>query len=142
MYFYQIVSSRLSYIRSKCTCNCMYSVQQLTHTAHRITLHSTRFVFDPSQYDGLPLNVMALMPVLIHHFDQPTEFCIKVVSNIQQVRACMYISPITCSVCVIVDRCTYHMTNAPYIMCTLPVMFHTQMIFPCFVGVYLCGPPL
>ena len=51
----------------------------------RITLHSTRSVFDPSQFAGLPLNVMALMPVLVHHFDQPTEFCIKVVSEIQQV---------------------------------------------------------
>ena len=51
----------------------------------RITLHSTRSVFDPSQFAGLPLNVMALMPVLVHHFEQPTEFCIKVVSEIQQV---------------------------------------------------------
>lgn len=42
-------------------------------------------MFDPSQFAGLPLNVMALMPVLVHHFDQPTEFCIKVVSEIQQV---------------------------------------------------------
>ena len=42
-------------------------------------------MFDPSQFAGLPLNIMALMPVLVHHFDQPTEFCIKVVSAIQQV---------------------------------------------------------
>ena len=39
---------------------------------------------------------MSLMPVLIHHFDQPTEFCIKVVSNIQQVS--LYTIPITCSI--------------------------------------------
>ena len=44
-------------------------------------------MFDPSQFAGLPLNVMALMPVLVYHFDQPTEFCIKVVSEIQQVHA-------------------------------------------------------
>ena len=53
---------------------------------HRITLFSTRAVFDPTQYVGLPLNIMALMPVLIHHFDQPSQFCLQVVSNIQQVR--------------------------------------------------------
>lgn len=53
--------------------------------SHRVTLFSTRMVFDPSQYAGLPLNIMALMPVLVHHFDQPTPFCVNVVSNIQQV---------------------------------------------------------
>ena len=52
----------------------------------RMTLFSTRAVFDPSQYAGLPLNIIALMPVLVHHFIQPTEFCIKVVSKIQEVR--------------------------------------------------------
>lgn len=51
----------------------------------RVTLFSTRPVFDPTRYAGLPLNIMALMPVLVHHFDQPTQFCAKVVSNIQQV---------------------------------------------------------
>lgn len=61
--------------------------------AHRITLHSTREIFDPSQYSGLPLNIMALMPVLVYHFDSPTEHCIKVVSNIQQVcHACTHLS--------------------------------------------------
>jgi len=52
----------------------------------RVTLFSTRSVFDPTRYSGLPLNIMALMPVLVHHFDQPTQFCSKVVSNIQQVK--------------------------------------------------------
>ena len=47
-------------------------------------------MFDPSQFAGLPLNIMALMPVLVHHFDQPTEFCVKVVSEIQQVYIAAY----------------------------------------------------
>lgn len=55
--------------------------------APRVTLFSTRAVFDPTEYVGLPLNIMSLMPVLVHHFDKPTPFCVKVVSSIQQVRS-------------------------------------------------------
>ena len=50
-----------------------------------ITPFSTQPVFDPSQYSGLALNIMALMPVLVHHFSKPTSFCIKAVANIRQV---------------------------------------------------------
>ena len=47
-----------------------------------ITPHSTQRVFDPSQYAGLALNIMALMPVLVHHFSGPTPFCRSAVDNI------------------------------------------------------------
>ena len=50
-----------------------------------ITPFSTKLIFDPSQYGGLPLNIMALMPLLVHHFSSPTPFCLKAVSNIRQV---------------------------------------------------------
>ena len=48
--------------------------------------HPCSPIFDPSQYAGLPLNIVALLPVLAYHFDNPTEFCLKAVSNIQKVR--------------------------------------------------------
>ena len=50
-----------------------------------ITPFSTQPVFDPSQHGGLPLNIMALMPVLVHHFNEPTAFCLSAVASIKQV---------------------------------------------------------
>ena len=50
-----------------------------------ITPYSTQPVFDPSKYNGLSLNIMALMPLLVHHFSKPTELCIKAVTNIKLV---------------------------------------------------------
>jgi len=50
-----------------------------------ITPYSTQRVFDSSQYAGLPLNIIALMPVLVHHFSGPTAFCQRAVVNIRQV---------------------------------------------------------
>lgn len=50
-----------------------------------ITPFCTQPVFDPSRYSGLPLNIIALMPVLVHHFSKPTAFCLKAISNIRQV---------------------------------------------------------
>jgi hypothetical protein len=49
-----------------------------------ITPFCTKPIFDPAQYSGLPLNIMALMPLLVHHFSNPTPFCLKAVSNIRQ----------------------------------------------------------
>ena len=50
-----------------------------------ITPFCTMPIFAPSQYSGLPLNIMALMPFLVYHFSSPTPFCLKAVSNIRQV---------------------------------------------------------
>ena len=50
-----------------------------------ITPFSTQPVFDPSQFSGLPLNIVSLMPVLVHHFSNPTHFCLKAVANIRKV---------------------------------------------------------
>ena len=60
-------------------------------------------IFDPSQYAGLPLNIIALMPVLAYHFDSPTEFCLKVVTNIQKVRVCWSLCAAPAGIC---DRMT------------------------------------
>ena len=50
-----------------------------------LTPFSTQCVFDPSQYSGLPLNIVSLMPVLVHHFSKPTALCLKAVTSIRQV---------------------------------------------------------
>ena len=47
--------------------------------------HSTRAVFDPSCFSGLPLSIMALLPELVLHFDNPTDDCITTASNIAKV---------------------------------------------------------
>ena len=52
----------------------------------RILPYSNKPLFDHSQSAGLPLNVLTLLPLLFNHFDQPTDFCKMVVSNIQEVR--------------------------------------------------------
>ena len=74
----------------------------------RVTLYSTRAVFDPSQFAGLPLNIMALMPVLVEHFSDPTPFCVRVVAGIQQVPTAAAAAAATCvdsCVCVCVCVC-------------------------------------
>lgn len=63
-----------------------------------ITPFSTNPVFDPSQYSGLPLNIMALMPPLVHCFNSPTPFCLQAVANIRQVIS--YSSPIAILHCI------------------------------------------
>lgn len=50
-----------------------------------ITPYCTQPVFDPSQYSGLSLNIMAIMPVLVYHFNNPTDFCLNAVTSIRQV---------------------------------------------------------
>ena len=47
--------------------------------------HSTRAVLDPSCFSGLPLSIMALLPELILHFDNPTDDCITTATNIAKV---------------------------------------------------------
>ena len=51
----------------------------------RILPYSNKPLFDNSQSAGLPLSVLTLLPLLFNHFDQPTDFCKVVVSNIQEV---------------------------------------------------------
>ena len=47
--------------------------------------HSTRAVFDPSQYSGLPVNIVSLLPELILHFDEPTQACRTAATSIASV---------------------------------------------------------
>ena len=67
----------------------------------RILPYSNKPLFDQSQGAGLPLNVLTLLPLLFNHFDEPTDFCKVVVSNIQQVRELLCITSL-CVVCNVI----------------------------------------
>ena len=50
-----------------------------------ISPQSTRHVFDPTQFGGLPINIVALLPELVLHFDNPTDDCRKAADSISVV---------------------------------------------------------
>eukprot|EP00058_Branchiostoma_floridae_P025945 XP_002611435.1 hypothetical protein BRAFLDRAFT_63933 [Branchiostoma floridae] len=51
----------------------------------KLTVFSTLPVVDPSEAAGFPLNVLALMPYLINHYDSPDKFCTECAENIAEV---------------------------------------------------------
>ena len=42
-------------------------------------------IIDPAPSSGISLNVVAILPKLILHFDEPDEFCKSAAENIQHV---------------------------------------------------------
>lgn len=51
----------------------------------RFTLLLDFPVVDPSQSLAFPLNVVALLPYLLHHYEDANELCIQSAENIAQV---------------------------------------------------------
>ncbi|MGH0127200.1 UNVERIFIED_CONTAM: hypothetical protein FKN15_051317 [Acipenser sinensis] len=52
------------------------STQELTiHLLSKLITLSRHTLVDPSQVAGFPLNILCLLPHLIQHFDNPTQFC-------------------------------------------------------------------
>jgi len=52
----------------------------------RFTLLLELPVVDPSQSLAFPLNVMALLPYLLHHYEDANQLCVQSAENIAQVR--------------------------------------------------------
>lgn len=52
----------------------------------KLTLHTSLCIVDPYRAAGFPLNVVALLPYLIQHFDQPDKMAIEITYNIGRVR--------------------------------------------------------
>uniref|UniRef100_A0A3Q3JHT0 Furry homolog, like n=1 Tax=Monopterus albus TaxID=43700 RepID=A0A3Q3JHT0_MONAL len=62
------------------------STQELTiHLLSKLISVSRHTLVDPSQVAGFPLNVLCLLPHLIHHFDSPTPFCKETADKIAKV---------------------------------------------------------
>ncbi|XP_071847950.1 protein furry homolog-like isoform X4 [Apostichopus japonicus] len=51
----------------------------------KLTLHSHLTIVDPFKAAGFPLNVVALLPYLIQHYDQPDKMAIEITYNIGKV---------------------------------------------------------
>ncbi|EMP25082.1 Protein furry like protein-like protein [Chelonia mydas] len=52
------------------------STQEMTvHLLSKLITVSKHTLVDPSQLAGFPLNILCLLPHLIQHFDNPTQFC-------------------------------------------------------------------
>ncbi|MGH0138659.1 UNVERIFIED_CONTAM: hypothetical protein FKN15_031915 [Acipenser sinensis] len=64
------------------------STQELTiHLLSKLITLSRHTLVDPSQVAGFPLNILCLLPHLIQHFDNPTQFCKETADKIAKVCA-------------------------------------------------------
>uniref|UniRef100_A0A3Q0T083 Furry homolog, like n=1 Tax=Amphilophus citrinellus TaxID=61819 RepID=A0A3Q0T083_AMPCI len=64
------------------------ATQELTiHLLSKLISVSRHTLVDPSQVAGFPLNILCLLPHLIHHFDNPTPFCKETADKIAKVCA-------------------------------------------------------
>ena len=55
-----------------CVSVCIHTKHLLKDTLHSYTV-------------GFPLNITALLPVMMFHFDQPDEFCVKCAETLSKV---------------------------------------------------------
>uniref|UniRef100_A0A8D2LWC2 FRY like transcription coactivator n=1 Tax=Varanus komodoensis TaxID=61221 RepID=A0A8D2LWC2_VARKO len=64
------------------------STQEMTvHLLSKLITVSKHTLVDPSQLSGFPLNILCLLPHLIQHFDNPTQFCKETADRIAKVCA-------------------------------------------------------
>uniref|UniRef100_A0A674K7R4 FRY like transcription coactivator n=1 Tax=Terrapene triunguis TaxID=2587831 RepID=A0A674K7R4_9SAUR len=64
------------------------STQEMTvHLLSKLIMVSKHILVDPSQLAGFPLNILCLLPHLIQHFDNPTQFCKETADRIAKVCA-------------------------------------------------------
>uniref|UniRef100_A0A8C3T6A6 FRY like transcription coactivator n=1 Tax=Chelydra serpentina TaxID=8475 RepID=A0A8C3T6A6_CHESE len=64
------------------------STQEMTvHLLSKLITVSKHTLVDPSQLAGFPLNILCLLPHLIQHFDNPTQFCKETADRIAKVCA-------------------------------------------------------
>ncbi|XP_041435398.1 protein furry homolog-like isoform X6 [Xenopus laevis] len=64
------------------------STQEMTvHLLSKLIAVSKHTIVDPSQIAGFPLNILCLLPHLIQHFDNPTQFCRETADRIAKVCA-------------------------------------------------------
>ncbi|KAL8207425.1 UNVERIFIED_CONTAM: hypothetical protein K2H54_056317 [Gekko kuhli] len=64
------------------------STQEMTvHLLSKLITVSKHTLVDPSQLTGFPLNILCLLPHLIQHFDNPTQFCKETADRIAKVCA-------------------------------------------------------
>nr|XP_003225365.2 PREDICTED: protein furry homolog-like [Anolis carolinensis] len=64
------------------------STQEMTvHLLSKLITVSKHALVDPSQLTGFPLNILCLLPHLIQHFDNPTQFCKETADRIAKVCA-------------------------------------------------------
>ncbi|XP_026702417.1 protein furry homolog-like isoform X13 [Athene cunicularia] len=64
------------------------STQEMTvHLLSKLITISRHALVDPSQLAGFPLNILCLLPHLIQHFDNPTQFCKETADKIAKVCA-------------------------------------------------------
>ncbi|XP_063257977.1 protein furry homolog-like isoform X11 [Prinia subflava] len=64
------------------------STQEMTvHLLSKLITISWHALVDPSQLAGFPLNILCLLPHLIQHFDNPTQFCKETADRIAKVCA-------------------------------------------------------
>ncbi|XP_009472511.1 PREDICTED: protein furry homolog-like [Nipponia nippon] len=64
------------------------STQEMTvHLLSKLITISRHALVDPSQIAGFPLNILCLLPHLIQHFDNPTQFCKETADRIAKVCA-------------------------------------------------------
>ncbi|OXB56736.1 hypothetical protein ASZ78_013333 [Callipepla squamata] len=64
------------------------STQEMTvHLLSKLITISRHALVDPSQLAGFPLNILCLLPHLIQHFDNPTQFCKETADRIAKVCA-------------------------------------------------------
>ncbi|XP_041444772.1 protein furry homolog-like isoform X9 [Xenopus laevis] len=64
------------------------STQEMTvHLLSKLITVSKHALVDPPQLAGFPLNILCLLPHLIQHFDNPTQFCRETADRIAKVCA-------------------------------------------------------
>ncbi|XP_075565664.1 protein furry homolog-like isoform X1 [Pelecanus crispus] len=64
------------------------ATQEMTvHLLSKLITISRHALVDPSQLAGFPLNILCLLPHLIQHFDNPTQFCKETADRIAKVCA-------------------------------------------------------
>uniref|UniRef100_A0A4W3ID12 Furry homolog, like n=1 Tax=Callorhinchus milii TaxID=7868 RepID=A0A4W3ID12_CALMI len=64
------------------------STQEMTvHLLSKLISISRHTLVDPAQVAGFPLNILCLLPHLIQHFDNPTQFCKETADRIAKVCA-------------------------------------------------------
>ncbi|XP_064419085.1 protein furry homolog-like isoform X3 [Latimeria chalumnae] len=64
------------------------STQEMTvHLLSKLITVSSHTLVDPAQLAGFPLNILCLLPHLIQHFDNPTQFCKETADKIAKVCA-------------------------------------------------------
>ncbi|XP_013925674.1 PREDICTED: protein furry homolog-like [Thamnophis sirtalis] len=62
------------------------STQEMTvHLLSKLITVSKHMLVDPSQVAGFPLNILCLLPHLIQHFDNPSQFCKETADRIAKV---------------------------------------------------------